>query len=253
MNIDAILWVVMFILYAAVWIIGTLALVWVFVRLAVKLWMWWNTGSFQAQNEGDEVMNESPMGTLVRRLNQVERRSRRLKWVIALLAVVMFAGFALELAILETELRAPVSSRILYTQGVYLKALGPGDLWDRPATGVFAITRDGATVGSTLRILGSRGTIVLGSPILPGDEGPQLTLYDKKGQGKARAVLQLDKEGEPSLALYDEERRIRAMLGSVTLPKTRPGRDKSKAEIEEKIPAGLVFFDKDGKVIWSAP
>lgn len=42
-------------------------------------------------------------------------------------------------------------------------------------------------------------------------------------------------------------------MGSVALVITRPGPGGSKVEGEEKMPAGLVFFDKNEKVIWSAP
>lgn len=41
-------------------------------------------------------------------------------------------------------------------------------------------------------------------------------------------------------------------MDSVALVITRPGPDGSKVEGEEKMIAGLVFFDKNGKVVWSA-
>jgi len=192
-------------------------------------------------------MNEPTMETLARRLDLVERRSRRLKWVIAILTAVMFAGFVFELWVLERRLHSLIlgSANILElnTQRVSLK------MWGSPETASFITTGDGASLNMT----GPRGTIRLDTAVLLENDGPQLTLYDKKGEGNARAVLQLDKEGEPRLTLYDEENGARAMLGSVPLKITRPGPGGSTVEVEEKIPAGLVFFDKNGKVIWSAP
>ena len=186
-------------------------------------------------------MSEPTMETLARRLERLERRSRRLKWVIAILTVVMFAGFVFELWVLDRRLHLhqalDIDAASVRAYRVALKRLDD----PLPALEFFTV-RDGAF----LSMVSPRGAIQLDT-----DTGLQVKLVHKKGG--ARAVLLLNKDGEPMLSLYDEEGRIRGVLGSVSLLKSRAGPGGSKVEVEEKIPAGLVFFDKNGKVIWSAP
>jgi L-asparaginase II len=47
--------------------------------------------------------------------------------------------------------------------------------------------------------------------------------------------------------LRDEKERIRAVLGHTNLEITRTG------SVEQRSASSLVLFDKDGKVMWTAP
>jgi len=66
-------------------------------------------------------------------------------------------------------------------------------------------------------------------------------------QGKKRAELSVATDGSPSLALFDSAEKSRAVLGSVTLVRQGIGEEIKRPE------SSLVFFNADGKVIWSAP
>ena len=74
---------------------------------------------------------------------------------------------------------------------------------------------------------------------------PSLSLYDK--DEKNRVELSVSKEGSSSLDLYDKDRKLRAVLGSISLEMIRTG------AVEKTAPSSLVFFDKEGKVIFKAP
>jgi hypothetical protein len=54
-------------------------------------------------------------------------------------------------------------------------------------------------------------------------------------------------DASPSVQLFDESGKHRATLGSESLVTTRTG------SIEKRAPSSLVLFDKEGKVMWSAP
>jgi len=64
---------------------------------------------------------------------------------------------------------------------------------------------------------------------------------------KTRAALVLESDGSPSLKLYDRDGMIRSALGSAEIEIIRTGEARKKSE------SSLLLFDKDGKVIWSAP
>jgi hypothetical protein len=74
-------------------------------------------------------------------------------------------------------------------------------------------------------------------------EGSFLSLV---GERNIRARLWLDSDG-PNLSLYDKKGNIRATLGSTSLETIRTGTATKTAE------SSLVLFDKKGKVLWSAP
>ena len=61
-----------------------------------------------------------------------------------------------------------------------------------------------------------------------------------------RVSLDMSLDGA-SLNLYDNDGKLRAALGSTDLQTTRTG------ETHQRQPSSLVLFDKDGKVLWSAP
>jgi hypothetical protein len=85
-----------------------------------------------------------------------------------------------------------------------------------------------------------KASISMGMP----DGSPIFDLYDKNQ--KPRASLALKADGEPSLSLSDEN-RPRAVLGNTELETPRTG------TVEKRAASSLVLFDKDGKVLWSAP
>lgn len=87
----------------------------------------------------------------------------------------------------------------------------------------------------------AKGAAALGTDA----QGTHLSLSDR--DGRSRLWVTVDPQGEPSLNLFDQAGKLRAVLGSATLRDVRSG-------INEKIPASsLVLFDKSEKVIWSAP
>jgi len=173
-------------------------------------------------------MSEPTIETLARRLEQVERKHRRLKWVIGLLAVGLLAASAYLSGQATNSAIESVDLRLKY--------------------GLLTLPQP-----SHVKVEGNRGTVWLDSGFDIPNHGPGLSIYDKKGEGQTRISLRLGKDDAPHLVLYDEGGNLRIALGSVTLVVTRPGPGGSKVEVEEKIPAGLVFFDKNGKVIWRAP
>ena len=74
---------------------------------------------------------------------------------------------------------------------------------------------------------------------------PGLGLLDKAG--RARITVLLFPDGSPQIALNDESTRNRAVFGFSSLVAGRTG------EVTSKAPSSVVLFDKEGKVIWSAP
>jgi len=59
--------------------------------------------------------------------------------------------------------------------------------------------------------------------------------------------LKVAPDGSPSIELYDQDGKQRAVLGSTDLEVTKTGTQIKKS------PASLVLFGKEGKVIWEAP
>jgi hypothetical protein len=70
-------------------------------------------------------------------------------------------------------------------------------------------------------------------------EAPSLVLFGDGGQG---AMLEPD-----SFRLADQNHNDRAVLGLTQLEMTKTG------EVRTRAASSLVLFDKDGKVLWSAP
>jgi hypothetical protein len=78
-----------------------------------------------------------------------------------------------------------------------------------------------------------------------GDEWPTILLMDKKGV--ERAILTLDIEGRPHLALKNAKGDNGVFIRCGDLKYSQAG------EIGKGPFASLVLFDKQGKVIWQAP
>lgn len=92
---------------------------------------------------------------------------------------------------------------------------------------------------------GLRLQIGLMKLISTGDEWPTILLMDKKGV--ERAILTLDIEGRPHLALKNAKGDNRVFIGCGDLKYSQAG------AIGKGPFSSLVLFDKKGKVIWQAP
>ena len=142
-----------------------------------------------------------------------------------------------------------------------------------PTVGSSLVIRDSqgnerATLGfgedlqlSYLSLKGSRTTAGTGTPaeislriienyaaqMLSGSEArltPELTLSGAETFSSIN--LEVPTDG-PMLSLYDEDLKLRAVLGSTRLQNTGTG------STEIRAPSSLVLFDEEGKVVWSAP
>jgi hypothetical protein len=76
------------------------------------------------------------------------------------------------------------------------------------------------------------------------DGSPSLSLWDKGGQ--SRATLELS-EDLPSLTLRDETAKVRAVFGHISLKELATG------TIEQRPASSLVFFNTEEKTIWRVP
>ncbi len=101
----------------------------------------------------------------------------------------------------------------------------------------------GGLLGFSLLGKGENGHVYLGGggPATP----VSFRLLDR--QHKFRAVLELSDDGAPSLEMSDMNGNSRAVLGRGALTTARTGATEQRPE------SSLVLFDKDGKVIWTAP
>ena len=64
--------------------------------------------------------------------------------------------------------------------------------------------------------------------------------------GKQRVILDLD-DGNPRMILKDSEAQTRLILGTSEVT------SRFKGTIEKRPPSSLVMFNKEGRLIWSAP
>lgn len=95
-----------------------------------------------------------------------------------------------------------------------------------------------------LRLVDKDGN-VLAALAASSDTGePFLIIYDKNK--KYRTMLGLV-DGTARLVLRDSDANTRLALGGTELISTRKGAEEHRAE------SSLVMFNKEGKVIWSAP
>ena len=76
-------------------------------------------------------------------------------------------------------------------------------------------------------------------------QGTHLSLSDK--DGRSRLWLTVDPDGEPSLNLFDQGGKLRAVVGSAALKDVRSGINEKTAT------SSVVLFNTSEKVIWSAP
>jgi hypothetical protein len=79
-------------------------------------------------------------------------------------------------------------------------------------------------------------------------ESPSLLLFDKSS--KLRAVMALNPEGMPRLALRDENGTVRAVLGHTSIQSEGSG---GLLRDEARPASSLILLDKGGAIIWNAP
>ena len=79
---------------------------------------------------------------------------------------------------------------------------------------------------------------------------PALAFYDNSDEEKRSAgtvLIAVGEDGNPAINLEDQNGNTRAVLGAVELESNANGAS------EKRPPSSLVLFDRDGKVISSAP
>jgi len=182
-------------------------------------------------------MNEPTMETLARRVDKVERENRRMKQAgvvaLAVIAAVVLMGQATPSKVVAKEV---VAEKFVLrdASGRAHAVLGTVN---KRAVSLALIDKNG------------KPRVVLG---VSSDGSSSLSFYDK--DVNRRAVLGLRADDSPDLALLDKDGKLRARLslndeGSATLVFTDSGGKISASLIGTR----LAFFDRDGKVIWSAP
>ena len=75
---------------------------------------------------------------------------------------------------------------------------------------------------------------------------PQLGMWHNT-EGNLRVSLELLANGNPSLTFFDQDTKIRAVLGTTQLKHPDTGATDLRA------PSSLVLFDEEGQVVWEAP
>lgn len=96
-----------------------------------------------------------------------------------------------------------------------------------------------------LRLVDKNGNPLIALAISETTGEPFLVMYSKK-DNKYRFMIDID-DGSPRLIMRDKEAQTRIVLGSAEVT------SKLKGTIEKKPISSIVMFDKDGKLIWSAP
>jgi len=210
----------------------------------------------------------------VERLERVERENRRLKKAgvaaLALIAAVVLMGQATPRKLpkvveadefLLRDGKGNVRAMLGFREGAPLLSFYDEEQTLRIGLG---FTTDGLP---TVTILSKSGNIRSSLTVLANDT-TALHLYDRAE--KPRAVLAVEADGTPSFSLFGKEKDgsvilgvdsggvsgltlsdrggiTRAVLGSISLETGGTG------VIEKRPESSLVLFDRDGKLVWSAP
>jgi len=96
-----------------------------------------------------------------------------------------------------------------------------------------------------LRLVDKNGKPVAALAISADSGDPFLAIYDKK-DGNYRVMIDIV-EGNPRLTLRDSSAQTRLVLGSAEVI------NKTKETMERRAASSIVLFDREGKLIWSAP
>lgn len=94
------------------------------------------------------------------------------------------------------------------------------------------------------RLVDGHGKVQAALALSSTSKEPYLIINGK--DGKQRFILDLD-EGNPRMILKDNEAQTRLILGTSEVT------SRFKGTIEKRPPSSLVMFNKEGKLIWSAP
>jgi len=217
-------------------------------------------------------MAEPTMETLARRLDRVERENRCLKQAgvvaLAVISAVVLMGQATGKVAKVIEAEKFV---LRNSAGKVVAMLGVPQRWGYPQmhfydqekkVAVLGIVREDGSPGLRLYDGNDKLRASLISESLS-DGTPILELYDKNEKSRATFTLLWPLSDLPALVLsgenkggislgrnleiYDAKGATRAVLGRISLGEKRTG------IVEKRPESSLVLFDKDGKLIWSAP
>ncbi len=94
------------------------------------------------------------------------------------------------------------------------------------------------------RLVDSQGKIFAVLAISSSSKEPYLILNGK--DGKQRVILDFD-EGNPRMIFKDNDAQTRLIMGTSEVT------SRFKGTIEKRPPSSLVMFNKDGRLIFSAP
>lgn len=167
------------------------------------------------------------MDTVTQRLDRLERENR---WWRAL-GIVSVAALGLVVMIGATWSKVPDEVKARKFVLIGEKGKRRGVWW-------------GFDDVSTLDLLNKDGTeVVLRLSVNP-LYGAEVSLG--RGVGERLVLLAMGTDGSPYLRLEDKN-GFSAVLGSTNLEQAQTG------VIEKRPASSLVFFNKDGKVIWEAP
>ena len=95
-----------------------------------------------------------------------------------------------------------------------------------------------------IRLVTKDGKVMAALAISPDTGEPFLFINGK--DGKYRLMLNLD-HGSPQIILRDNNAQTRLVVGSTEIT------SRNKGIVEKRPESSLVMFNKDGKLIWSAP
>lgn len=98
--------------------------------------------------------------------------------------------------------------------------------------------------GQDIRLLSKDGKVMAALAVSP-DTGEPFFIINGK-DGKNRIMLNLE-QGSPQVVLRDNNAQTRLVLGTYEMT------SRTKGTIEKRPESSMVMFNKDGKLIWSAP
>lgn len=113
----------------------------------------------------------------------------------------------------------------------------------KPAFAQETLLHETVVTAGEFRLVAKGGKPIAALSTSPESGEPFLVLYGK--DGKYRALLELAGDS-PRLILRDSDSKTRVVLGSTELTTT-------KGAVRKRPESSLVMFNKDGKLIWSAP
>jgi len=109
-----------------------------------------------------------------------------------------------------------------------------------------AVAQDEGTSlqGQDIRLLSKDGKVMAALAISP-DTGEPFFIINGK-DGKYRIMLNIE-QGSPQITLRDNNAQTRLVLGNYEIT------NRNKGTIEKRPESSMVMFNKDGKLIFSAP